>query len=276
MIRAIVNGLFPRGFRPRGPARAPLVAASLLLGLLVLIGGPGRPPGAEEQDDAGAESQAGESGDRKDDGKKAESERAKKAGTKTPPEPLRFTDEDLEKYHRRPPAAPGGARAPDGETSPAPGAAVPPGGTTEASRKPPPLQRPIAPPKPGEARHVPLVRTPIEVARPPSSDPLKGHKDREAREEWRAGQIDGLRRQIADKTARLDYLRQKRIAILNPLVLMPAPPDGSSPEGEGHLKPKELLARVEAEIEALEKDLATLRENLVEIETRFGPEAGLP
>ncbi|MEE9292898.1 MAG: hypothetical protein V3U83_08235 [Acidobacteriota bacterium] len=118
-----------------------------------------------------------------------------------------------------------------------------------------------------------MVRTPLKVATPPSQDPLKKFRDKEARERFRTEQIQGLRDRIATLERRLEYLRGKRLAVVNPLYLMPKPPPGETPDDDAGLKPKELLDRIEAEIASIEAEIATTRKTLVVIETRFGHEA---
>ncbi|MCZ6696037.1 MAG: hypothetical protein O7A63_05775, partial [Acidobacteria bacterium] len=106
-------------------------------------------------------------------------------------------------------------------------------------------------------------------------DPLKKYKDREARERFRTEQIQGLRDRIAALERRLEYLRGKRLAVVNPLYLMPEPPPGETPDDDAGMKPQELLARIEAKIASAEAEIATTRKTLVVIETRFGHEANL-
>ncbi|MFQ5877324.1 MAG: hypothetical protein ACE5JH_06480 [Acidobacteriota bacterium] len=248
---------------PRPPAagaaaRRALPALLLALGLLVVPAlGPAPDCLAEEGSKGGASEEKRQA---KEDGQRGE----------RPPPALRFTDEDLEKYHRRPPPVDGGragertaAPRSAGKRSPAPVGGTPPKGRETVIPRIPIERDPTRP-------HAPLVRTPMEIAKPPSSDPLKRFKDRDRREKFRAEQIRDLRDRIGVLESRLDYLRLKRLAVLDPLRIMPAPPPGYDAGGEGELKARELLAKVEAEIGQAESELATLRENLVEIETRFG------
>jgi hypothetical protein len=225
------------------------VAAWPLALLLLLGGGPGALGFAGEQA-AAAESNS------EDEVEAETGEKDQKGREKAPPS-RRFTDEDLEKYHRpRPAPQPGEGES--GET-----------GAEKTARAAPPPPREIRP-------HAPLVRTPLKIAVPPSRDPLKKFKAREAREKFRTDQILGLRDRIARLESRLEYLRQKRIAIVDPLNLMPRAPAGEETGSETGLKPQELLKKVEADIESVTTELETAREQLVEIETRFGHEANLP
>jgi hypothetical protein len=239
-----------------------LAAWPLVLLLLVSLGGgPVVPAFAGEQEsdaENGSEEgdgadQTGDSTDRSEQNKNEQDKNEKKV-----PPSRSFTDEDLERYHR-PRPAPDPEEAGNGEA----------GGEKKSARAPQAPPREIRP-------HAPLVRTPLKVATPPSRDPIKKFRDREAREKFRTDQILGLRDRITRLEARLQYLRQKRIAIVDPLNLMPRAPAGEDTSDEAGLKPQQLLERVEAEITVAETELATVRENLVEIETRFGHEANLP
>jgi len=167
---------------------------------------------------------------------------------------LSFTDEDLKKYQR--PKS-------DGEED----AAVlegtdPDDGTGDAVK----ASRPPAP------QGAPLVRTPIAIAKPPADDPLKEYKDREAREKFRAQQVETLRTRIAGLEKRLAYLNEKRLAIIDPLRIMPQPQGTDEAAKEDGLGSADLLAVVDAEIETTESSLKSARDSLVAIETRFAPE----
>ncbi len=164
---------------------------------------------------------------------------------------LSFTDEDLKKYQRPKPGN-------DGEED----AAVLEG--IDEERK---GTRPPAP------QGAPLVRTPLEIARPPADDPLKEYKAREARDKFRAQQIETLRERISTLEARLAYLQQKRLAIIDPLRIMPQPQSADESTRDAGLGSGDLLAEVEAEIESNETALKSAQENLVTIQTRFGVEA---
>jgi hypothetical protein len=161
---------------------------------------------------------------------------------------LSFTDEDLKKYQR--------PKADDEED-----AAVLEGIDEEGKDT-----RPPAP------QGAPLVRTPLDIAKPPADDPLKEYKDREAREKFRAQQVETLRDRIAGLEKRLAYLQQRRLAIIDPLRIMPQPQGADESAREAGLGSSELLAEVEAEIESTEASLQSAQDNLVTIQTRFGAE----
>ncbi|MBI4169556.1 MAG: hypothetical protein HY510_06435 [Acidobacteria bacterium] len=233
---------------------------------------------------------------------------ARKAGTEAP---LRFTNEDLEKYHR-PPAAEDVAEEGAGE-----------GEIAGAGGPPAPAARPA-----GAVRNAPPARSPSRPPSPPPQDPLKPFKDRDARERFRTEQIQGLRDTIAGMESRLQYLKTKREALLNPAAPLqvgrtrgpddppdpvpgpgkvpiqkePTPPGKAPPkvfpgagriaiaplfpalpepqtdedrENDTRMKVRDLLAQVEKEIEGLEAELEETRNILVDIETRFGAEAGI-
>jgi hypothetical protein len=171
---------------------------------------------------------------------------AKVASDQDVPPKLSFTDEDLKKYHR----------PKDGKED----AAVLDGIDEEGTLPPPP-------------QGAPLVRTPLDIARPPADDPLKEYKDREAREKFRAQQLQTLRDRIAGLEKRLAYLQQKRLAIVDPLRIMPQPQNPDETARDAALGSGELLAAVEEEIESTEAQLNSARENLVTIQTRFGAES---
>ncbi len=161
--------------------------------------------------------------------------------------PLSFTDEDLKKYRRPSPQS--------AEEDAAVLAGVEDKG--EGTRPPAP-------------KGAPLVRTPLEIARPPADDPLKEYKDREARDKFRAQQIETLRERISTLETRLAYLQQKRLAIIDPLRIMPQPQTPDEGARDAGLGAGELLASVEEEIESNEVGLKSAQENLVAIQTRFG------
>lgn len=234
-------------------------------------------------------------------------------GAPAEPAPLRFTDLDLEKYHR--PVSAGedeeGLEAGAEGVSPA---AVP--GRTPSA--------------PSAAVNARPVRRPTRLAPPPPPDPLKPFKDREARERFRSKQLQDLRDKIGQIESRLQYLKMKREALQNPAAPLqvgrtrgpddppdpvpgpgtvpvqkepaPAPPPKNPPsvfpgagriavaplfpalpppqtdedrEKDKRMKVRDLLAEVEKEIEAVEAELEEARTILVDIETRFGAEAGI-
>jgi len=162
---------------------------------------------------------------------------------------LSFTDDDLKKYQR--------PKAKDEDD-----AAVLEGIDDEDKGASPPVPQ-----------GAPLVRTPLEIAKPPAADPLKEFKDREARDKFRAQQVETLRDRIAGLEKRLAYLQQKRLAIIDPLRIMPQPQGSDNTAEEAALGSGELLAAVEEEIESTEASLNSAQESLVTIQTRFGAEA---
>jgi hypothetical protein len=208
------------------------------------------------------------------------------------PPALNFSDDDLAKYHKPAPAEDeeaglgeemeGAAAATQGvRTSPTvPGATVPgaTGSTGPAAAKPTAPAKPPASAKPRATpppngfvpEHAPLVRTPLVIAPPPGSDPLKASRDRQAHEQFRAGQLQALRDRIAPLQARLDYLNARRAAVLNPLQIPPRPQSDDDKSREATLKPKELLDQIDAEIKSVGDELKVAQDDLVEFETRFG------
>ena len=239
---------------------------AVAIGLLIfLLGGPSilttlaEEKDAESEESAGATSDGGSDSDQGPDGDSdnGDGDRARESRS--------FTNDDLDRYHRPKPK-------PEGVEN----AAADPGSGMKAAEKSGPRTLPkkqsTLPPA-GSRGHAPMVRTPLKVATPPSQDPLKKFRDKEARERFRTEQIQGLRDRIATLETRLEYLRGKRLAVVNPLYLMPKPPPGETPDDDAGLKPKELLDRIEAEIASIEAEIATTRKTLVVIETRFGHEA---
>ena len=246
----------------------PTLAASAV-GLLLCLGSPSilttlaeEEKEAESGEAAGAASDQGSGSDQGDEGTNDES-------GEDDHEPRAFTDEDLERYHRPKPKRDGAEDEID---------ATDPGGGKKAADKSVPrtlTKKQSTLPPAGSRGHAPMVRTPLNIATPPSQDPLKKFRDREEHERFRTEQIQGFRDRIAVLEKRVEYLRAKRLAVVNPLYLMPEPPPGESPDGDAGIQPQELLARIEAEIASAEAEIATARETLVEIETRFGHEANL-
>jgi hypothetical protein len=162
---------------------------------------------------------------------------------------LSFTDDDLKKYQR--------PKAKDEND-----AAVLEGIDEQEKGTPPPVPQ-----------GAPLVRTPLAIAKPPAADPLKEFKDREARDKFRAQQVETLRDRIAGLEKRLAYLQQKRLAIIDPLRIMPQPQGSDNTAEEAALGSGELLAAVEEEIESTEASLNSAQDSLVTLQTRFGAEA---
>jgi hypothetical protein len=165
--------------------------------------------------------------------------------TKRQEAPLTFTDEDLQKFHQAPPD-----EEEEGDDAAAEGG---------ASATPPAARSATRPPTPA----------------PKQPDPLKPFKDRERDREIRRQQIQGLRDTITRLQGRLDYLKNKRLAILDPLRVMPQPQSDDEKQQEAKLGAKDLLAQVDEEIKSVEAELKDAQESLVSIETRFGAQAGL-
>lgn len=192
--------------------------------------------------------------------------------------PLRFTDDDLQKYHGRPPASV--AEDEIGEEEEASGVAVPKG--------PRPITRPS-------------VRPPGLAPRP-EDDPLKPFRDREAKEKFRTEQIQTMRDRIANLQTRLDYLNAKKNALQNPAPLLagqtrgpstpptpiqgpgkvaiggffpplPPPQTDEDKENDKKLKVKDLIDQVDKEIESVQEELEVARTELVSVETRFEQES---
>jgi hypothetical protein len=264
-----------------------------LLCVLAALAVPAVPPGAAEEtaeekkeagEPAGRPSGSGESVDEEAADRKAPSEaEPPRRGPRTAPAaggrpappgspvapapkppappPLRFTDEDLEKYRR--PAAleePGEEREASAGDHPEPA-------TAEAAAPP----KAAAPVRPGRI----LTRPPLR--QPPSPDPLKTFKDREAMEKFRADQIRALRDRVRQLEGRLEYLKHKQRAIASGLSPPLPPPQGEEDKAkDASLKVSDLLKDIEAELKALEPELETAREDLVQAELRFGTGAGIP
>ena len=241
---------------------------AVAIGLLIfLLGGPSilttlaEEKDAEGEESAGATSDGGSDSDRGPDGDPEDDDGDRERESRS------FTNDDLDRYHRpKPEPKPEGVEN-DATTPGAKKGAVAKSGPRTLTKKQSAL------PPAGPRGHAPMVRTPLKVATPPSQDPLKKFRDKEARERFRTEQIQGLRDQIEALEKRLDYLRGKWLAVVNPLYLMPEPPPGETPDDDAGLKPQELLDRIEAEITSIEAEIATTRKTLVVIETRFGHEA---
>jgi len=209
--------------------------------------------------------------------------------------PLRFTDEDLERFRKPAPAAPEAeGPAPTGDAPAPKPAAVPAAGKGAPGPKPAPpatlapvprpapgatpttLAPPAAPLRPAAAT-APLPAAAAQGrAKPPADDPLKPWKDREELETFRAEQLRTLRARISGLESRLEYLNLKRLSILDPTRIMPMPQtdeDRTADHGKGS---RDLLADVDRQIETAESDLKEAKEDLIAIETRFARESGLP
>jgi hypothetical protein len=197
------------------------------------------------------------------------------------PEPvLRFSDDDLEKYHRSVPKDEDEEASEPATASEAQGAT--PG---DKSAKGPQVR----------IRPKPAVEGPLQ-------DPMKPFKDREAQEKFRQMQIETGRDRIAKLQARLDYLNTKRDALTNPAPLLvgqtrgpsnpgnptagpgkvqiggffppiPPPQTDEDKENDKKLKVKDLLEQVDKEIKSVQEDLETARAELAAVETRFAQES---
>ena len=188
--------------------------------------------------------------------------------------PLRFTDDDLEKY-KKPPAP-----LPDEEIEDeSEGVPTAPAGTSQAP-VPAVLTKPGPPkpaaPKPTAAKPAPPapsgMRTQGRAEKLPDEDPLKPWKDREALETFRNEQIKTLRDRMTSLQERLTYLEQKRLAIIDPLRVMPKPQTAEEGEKDATKGSRELLETVEAEIETVKADLDQAKRDLITVETRFEQE----
>jgi hypothetical protein len=204
--------------------------------------------------------------------------------------PMRFTDDDLEKYRKKAPGAESPAAVPEAPTpKPAP---VPATAKSAAGKRPAPPTKlePVPKPAPGttpstpapaaapprpvpSTRPVPAVAS-QEIAKPPAADPLKRWKDREELESFREEQLRNLRTQITGLESRLEYLNLKRLSILDPTRIMPMPQTDADRAADKAPGPRDLLAVVEKEIETTEADLKQAKDALITIETRFAQETG--
>jgi hypothetical protein len=256
--------------RPAGRFALPLAQVLTLAGLLFLpVGGPCSAQGEANQGQA--TSAANQQKKKKEEPPKGTAVGQRKAGaaeravksTGASEAPLKFGDDDLLKFHRG--AAQAGADAGDitaepesegseGENAPEKG----PGGAAPPERKPP------ARPKGANSG------TSAGQDAPP--DPLKVFKDREEAEKFRTERIKRSRDKIAQIQSKLEHLRQKRGAILDPFQIMPKPLSEDEKASDAGLGSKELLATVDQEIRSGEADLAVAQQELVEVELRFaGP-----
>lgn len=183
--------------------------------------------------------------------------------------PLRFDDNDLTtRYHGRPaPAEP--SEESDRAVKEVSGGAALPAGPVTGSASPAPATPPSASPPP--AKPAPGKPAPSRPALP-QADPLKVYHDREANEKFRKEQIEALRARIAQAQSRLDYLNQRRLAVLDPLRIPPKAPEGEQIDPK--LKPKDLLDQLDAEIATASSELDDLKTQLVTIETHFQRESG--
>lgn len=255
--------------------------AGLTLGVALVVLCPAQARGADDQKPAPrqAEEQEKAQEQKKADGQKTAREKAP-AGEKPSPAPprsapLRFSDEDLERFHAPPPPAPADDAEADAEDAPGvPGAVAPP--PVQAGPRPPaqPGPAPPAPASPARGpRPVtrPVVRPP-GIAPRPQDDPLKPFRDREAKEKFRTEQIQRMRDRLAGIDKRLEYLNARKAGVLDPLAGMPAPRDGDDAKGETAMRPRELLEKIDLEIKGLEQEKEQVQADLVSIETRFSHE----
>jgi hypothetical protein len=107
-------------------------------------------------------------------------------------------------------------------------------------------------------------------------DPLQQWKDREAKDAVRDRELGARRERIAGMESRLKYLQDKRLAILDPLRVMPKAQSEADASADASKGARDLLKEVEAEIDQVQKDLDAAREELVTTETRFAQESGRP
>ena len=247
-----------------------LALLTLCAGLLVLC-----TPPARAADDQKPPPQQSEEQNKADAQKKAQEKQ--QAREKTPPAspkaaPLRFTDDDLEAYHKRPAASHDeeAEEAEEDAVAPGPPVAVPPapGGAVVRPPLPPVKTAPLKGPRPVTR---PVVR-PSGIAPPPQDDPLKPFRDREAKEKFRNEQLQRMRDRLAEIDKRLAYLNSRKVGVLDPLVGMPAPREGDDAKGESAMRPKDLLEKIDAEIKGLEQEKEQVQADLVSIETRFSQE----
>jgi hypothetical protein len=209
--------------------------------------------------------------------KKAEAQKKKPTPAPAKTAPLRFTDDDLEAYHKRPAATPDEDEEEADEEAVAPGlpvavppAAVPPAPGGAAARPPLPPAK-TDPPKGPRPVKRPAVRPP-GIAPRPQDDPLKPFRDREAKEKFRNEQVQRMRDRLAEIDKRLAYLNSRKVGVLDPLVGMPAPREGDDAKGESAMRPRELLEKIDLEIQGLEQEKEQVQADLVSIETRFSQE----
>jgi hypothetical protein len=126
------------------------------------------------------------------------------------------------------------------------------------------------PPAAGAAKTSPPK--PAAPKEPP--DPLQQWKDREAKDAVRDRELGARRERIAGMESRLKYLQDKRLAILDPLRIMPKAQSEADASADASKGARDLLKDVEAEIAQVQKDLDASRAELVETETRFAQESG--
>ncbi|HEV8702734.1 MAG TPA: hypothetical protein VGV60_15775 [Candidatus Polarisedimenticolia bacterium] len=254
--------------------------ACLTLGVTLLLLCPAGAPAAEDQKPPPAQSdeqrkaeerKKAEEQERADERKSAqERQQAREKAPAAAPKsaPLRFTDDDLEAFHKRPPASADEAETDEEDEASSPPVAAPPAPAGAGVRPP----APPAPPKGPRPVVRPVVRPP-GIAPRPQDDPLKPFRDREAKEKFRTEQIQKMRDRLAAIDKRLEYLNARKLGVLDPLVGMPAPQPGDDAQGQAALRPKDLLEAIDREIKGLEQEKEQVQADLVSIETRFAQES---
>jgi hypothetical protein len=236
------------------------------------------------------------------------------AGAPAEPAPLKFTDLDLEKYHQPAPAAED-AEAEEGqgervgEVSPpaVPGRSpspLSPVRTGQPARKP----RAVAPPTPVDPLKPFKDREARERFR---SKQIQDLRDKIGQIESRLQYLKMKREGLQNPAAPLQVGRTRgpddppdpvpgpgkipvqkeptppgktppsvfpgagRIAVAPMFPALPPPQTDEDREKDKSMKVRDLLADIEKEIEVVEAELEETRTILVDIETRFGAEAGL-
>lgn len=198
--------------------------------LIVVLALPATPAGADGIGQAATSAE--ESG---------KDERAAPAqGGKSAP-PLNFTDEDLERFRR-------------------PGAAVERTAVASEKGNKPPTATNAKSAGNGNGKKGAIA----------PDDPLRVWKEREAEEKKRAEQLQSVRDRISSLESRLEYLQQKRLAIVDPLRIMPQAPSADDRQKDGGLGSRELLGLVEKDIQKVEADLKSAGDDLIAIQTRAG------
>ena len=240
--------------------------AGLTLAMALVILFPATARGRDDQKPASQQSEEQE---------KKKAQEKQQGSTKNPPAPpknapLRFTDDDLEAFHKSPPANPDDEEAEEEDEAPGPSATVPAAPTGAVARPPLPPAK-VAPMKGPRPVTRPVVRPP-GIAPRPQDDPLKPFRDREAKEKFRTEQIQRMRDRLAAIDKQLAYLNSRKTGVLDPLTGMPAPREGDDPKGEAAMRPKELLEKIDLEIKGLEQEKEQVQADLVSIETRFSQE----
>jgi hypothetical protein len=156
--------------------------------------------------------------------------------------PLSFTNEDLSRFHRRPADDPP-------PSDPAEGGQETPGASTPSE-------------SPAERGGKPAADT-------GSEDPLKAFHERKVREEQRAAAVQAIRERIRTLESRMQYLADKRQAILDPYRIMPESQTTEDRQKDGSLGVRDLLAAVEEEIKTTGTQLRAAREELIGVQTQF-------